>query len=134
MEFKLERQEYTNLSTIGSIYLDGDFICYSLELPYIDNQPFISCIPPDDYDLVPHNSDRHPNHFALIGGTVSHFPEPGKERSTILIHKGNFPHEINGCIAVGELKDRNQVIGSKAAFDRLMELIRQHDIKQIKII
>jgi hypothetical protein len=134
MELKLERQEYTSSSTIGSIYLDGEFVCYSLELPYKDNRPFISCIPPDDYDLVPHNSDRHPNHFALIGGTVSHFPEPGKERSTILIHKGNFPHEINGCIAVGELKERNQVIGSKVAFDRLMELIREHNIKQIKII
>ena len=43
------REEFTEESTIGNLYLDGEWLCDTLELPYIDNQKSISCIPAGRY-------------------------------------------------------------------------------------
>jgi hypothetical protein len=36
-------------STIGELFLNGEKMCDTLELPYKDNQRSISCIPAGEY-------------------------------------------------------------------------------------
>jgi len=62
----LERQRFTDKSIGGSFYVDGEFICYSLERPWVDNKPFVSCIPKGVYTLVPHEYKGKLNTFALV--------------------------------------------------------------------
>lgn len=132
-ELKLERQEFTDKQIVGSIYVDGDFICYSLERPWIDNAPNVSCIPEGIYDLQYHKYKGRLDTYALIGETVSHYPSD-KARNLILIHPANRVEELQGCIATGtEKKDGDMVLSIKA-FRKLMNAIEKNNITKITIL
>ena len=45
------RETFTEVSTIGNLYLDGEWLCDTLENPYLDNQRNISCIPAGQYKV-----------------------------------------------------------------------------------
>lgn len=88
--------------TAGFLYAAGEpWVVHTLERPWLENAPFISCVPEGLYDLVPHSSEAHPNVWALVGETVSHWGGEGKARSAILIHPANWLHQLKGCIAPG---------------------------------
>jgi hypothetical protein len=133
MALALERQRFTDKSTIGAIYHDNEFICYTLERPWQGNEPFESCIPIGVYKLEPHSSNRHPNTFALVGDTVSHYKSE-KQRYTILFHPANKPDELNGCIACGKVAEQDLVLNSREMHLILMQLIRDNDIKYLVIV
>lgn len=130
----LERQEHTNKSIIGSIYYDGEFICYSLELPWNNNKVGDSCIPPGVYDLEFHLYKGHTETWALFGETVSHWCDNTKQRCVIVIHVANSPDELDGCIAVGLDKDTDWLIDSEKAFKKLKNVIISKNIDKITII
>lgn len=134
--FKLERQRYTDESIIGSFYIDGEFQCFSLELPWRDNKRGISCVPVGVYDLVPHMYKGKLKTVALVNKElgVLHFNDETATRSTILIHPGNWPSEIDGCILAGEVAKVNSVFSSRDAVTALIEKIQRLNIKQLEII
>jgi len=68
------------------------FRCFTLELPWKDNQRKISCIPAGRYKVVRRFSQRFNNHLHILDVP---------ERTFILIHEANFVHQLEGCIAVG---------------------------------
>jgi hypothetical protein len=109
----------TDNCTIGILKV-GTFACFTLELPWLNNQPNVSCIPPNKYHYVMRESPSL--------GTVIHILDV-QGRTWIYIHKGNFTSQIQGCILVGTLiKDINQdgtpdVGNSADAWDALMEVI-----------
>tara|TARA_R100001443_G_scaffold117435_1_gene142639 strand:+ start:15302 stop:15703 length:402 start_codon:yes stop_codon:yes gene_type:complete len=86
-----------NKQTLGEFILyDGIervFSCKTLELPFVMNAPFISCIPKGIYEVIPRNSLKYKNHYHIIGVP---------DRDFILIHVGNFNHQTEGCILVGK--------------------------------
>lgn len=92
---------------LGSIYLGGVLV-WTLERPWvasgthIGGMPGRSCVPPGIYRLEPHNSEAHPQTFALVNEKlgVSHWNKPGM-RSCVLIHPANYVSELRGCIALG---------------------------------
>lgn len=77
--------------TIGRLSC-GDFRCWTLELPWVNNEPGISCIPAGHYHASKYKSPKH-GWVALLHDV------PG--RSTIEMHPGNYTREINGCILTG---------------------------------
>jgi hypothetical protein len=92
--------------------LDGKSgnIMYSLatvELPYIGNQPKISCIPMDTYRVVSHNTGKYGKCFWLIsneGGdyTDNQIAGNGYIRGSILIHPASkATSNLQGCIGPG---------------------------------
>lgn len=131
----LERQEHSDKSIIGSFYIDGDFECYSLELPWRDNQRSISCIPSGIYKLVPHKYKGKTNTFALVNDDlkIHHYEQGDSKRSTILIHYGNKPEDIDGCILTGKEKLTDEVRNSKAALIDLVKKIKKLGITEIEI-
>jgi hypothetical protein len=69
-------------------------LCYTCELPWLDNETDKSCIPTGTYTCAPHNSPDHPNTWELLD-------VPG--RDAVLIHNGNAAEEDSkGCILVGD--------------------------------
>ena len=87
----LERFAYLESGTVGRV-LAGDWECYSIERPWLNNRPNVSCIPEGDYTCQPFSGNRFKD-------VVQIMDVPG--RTFILFHAANWPHEVEGCIGVG---------------------------------
>ncbi len=98
----------------------GQFICFTLERPWLDNQKDVSCIPSGAYLCSRYTSPHHGSTF-IINGVEG--------RDSILFHKGNFVTDSKGCVLVGigvELVEEEQLIlnSSALAFKRFMERLK----------
>ena len=112
------RDIFTDESTIGNLYLNGEWMCDTLELPYRDNQRSISCIPAGQYKVrlrtAKESATRNYLHLLI---------EDVKDRKYILVHIGNFPKDTRGCILVGIGREQDRVKNSTLAMDLLMKEI-----------
>jgi hypothetical protein len=117
MSFKLIRN-YGSRGTNGSLWYGSEMICHTIELPWKENLPFISCIPEGKYLLEKRNTEKRGDH--LILQSVS-------GRSYILIHPANDAlKELEGCIApVMELKGPGKGSQSRAAMERLLSAFEE---------
>jgi|TARA_R110002012_G_scaffold305101_1_gene509037 hypothetical protein len=112
------RDTFTDKSTIGELFLNGERFCDTLELPYKDNQRSISCIPAGQYKVrlrYPRESGTR-NYLHLLVQEV-------KDRSYILFHRGNTAKDTRGCILVGQGTQQDIVHNSTLAMDLLMKEI-----------
>ncbi len=114
MEFDLKRV-YHKEGTNGTILLDGEVVCHSIELPWRDNAVGESCIPEGRYELVKRFSRRYKAHLYVRN-------VPG--RSFILLHPANnAARELRGCIAPVTVLDRPGVgWSSRVATDKVRHL------------
>ncbi|MFT6841386.1 MAG: hypothetical protein ACJASR_000146 [Psychroserpens sp.] len=114
----LRRFLLSNKAFIGKLYLDKQCIAVTLENPWLDNEPFISCIPKGDYEVNKYSSKKYPNVWELqnVDG-----------RSKILIHNGNKEKHTQGCILVGDkwgnLSDELAVLNSKKTLNKLRSIL-----------
>lgn len=99
---QLERFAYTPIGTFGKLTFN-DFSCYTVERPWLNNAPRVSCIPEGLYNLVWHNGPKFGKTVALVGGTVSQYPDGVAKRSAILIHPANEMNDLEGCIGLGDM-------------------------------
>lgn len=124
---ELVRYKYGHRSTMGKLYLNGDFIGYTLELPWKENKVRVSCIPKGVYDVKRRQANESKS-FKYEHLHVQNVPG----RTWILFHVGNWPKDILGCIAVGELKREDSVIHSRRAFSELMVEVRRY--KEVQLV
>lgn len=111
MELELIRSYYTK-GTNGLLYINNMFQCYTIELPWMDNQPRISCIPEGRYSLKKRYSLKFKQHL---------FVEGVEGRDVILIHPANDAFkELKGCIApVSVLKGEGKGSQSRMALEKI---------------
>ena len=125
MKLLIERYSDSGIQTIGDGYIIDNFNhaiydFHTLELPWKDNEPQISCIPIGDYKVVKRWSNKYKFHFHI---------QDVENRSFILIHAGNFHTHTKGCILVGDdLKyldsdDEIDVVGSKDTLEVLLKIL-----------
>ena len=77
--------------TQGILEWNGTLVCYTIELPWLNNQKRISCVPEGEYVLQKRFSPKFKWHLHLRN-------VPG--RDLILIHPANDAKtELLGCIA-----------------------------------
>ena len=110
------RKVFTDNSTIGELFLNGEKFCDTLELPYIDNQKSISCIPIGQYKVrlrLPRESATRDYIHLLV--------QEVKDRSYILFHRGNTAKDTRGCILVGQGSQQDIVHNSTLAMDLLIK-------------
>ncbi len=110
------KRNYFPEGTNGTLKCDGKFICFTIELPWRNNERRISCIPEGKYFIIKRNSQKFKSHFILLGVP---------NRSLILIHPANNAmKELNGCIApVTKLSGPGMGLFSRAAFLRLKSVL-----------
>ena len=90
MKVVLQRTYYPN-GTNGTLLIDDLEVCHTIELPWLNNQKRVSCIPEGSYRLRKRYNQKFKWHLAL---------EAVKGRSGILIHPANdAKKELLGCIA-----------------------------------
>ena len=112
------RDTFSDQSTIGELFLNGERFCDTLELPYRDNQRSISCIPVGEYKV----RLRYPRESATRD-YLHLIVEDVKDRSYILFHRGNTAKDTRGCILVGQGSQQDIVHNSTLAMDLLIKEI-----------
>lgn len=125
----LKRDIESPIQTQGTLTLRDKhgskvFECFTLELPWLNNQVAASSIPKGEYRLLHRRSPKYGDHLHVLD-------VPG--RSYILIHPANFVSQLRGCIAVGEKRmDINgdgvpDITNSRKALERLLPLVQNGD-------
>lgn len=122
----IERWCYGPTGVFGTLTY-GDFSCYTVERPWVDNTPRQSCIPDGEYVATWYQSPRFGRTLALTGETVSLFPTPGFARSAILIHSANTMDDLLGCIGLGSslgmVKGKWAVLNSVVTTRALLSMV-----------
>ena len=123
------RDTFTDESTVGELFINGERFCDTLELPWRDNQRSISCIPIGSYKvrLRTARESATRDYLHLLVQEV-------KDRSHILFHRGNSAKDTRGCILVGQGTQHNIVHNSTLAMDLLMKEIINLGGTNIKLI
>jgi hypothetical protein len=115
MELELIRTYFPN-GTNGELFYNGKRICFTIELPWLDNRPSVSCIPVGRYELEKYFSEHLGNHLHVkaVAG-----------RSMIMIHAANDAlQELRGCIApVSILTAEGKGLRSRAALKKILDLV-----------
>ena len=125
----LIRDTFSEKSTIGELFLNGERMCDTLENPWQDNQRNISCIPEGEYPVrlrLPRESATRDYLHLLV--------EDVENRSYILFHRGNSAKDTSGCILVGLGSQQDFVSNSVLAMDLLIKEILNLGGENINLI
>ena len=101
IKLRLTRRALWSDVTCGEITLPTGQNLYTLERPWLNNEPFVSCIPDGEYTCARFNSPNHGPTFQVMGVP---------DRTLILFHVANFVHELQGCIALGDRRGVDSAI------------------------
>ena len=110
----LIRDTFTDKSTLGKLYFDGEFYGHTLELPWKDNEKRVSCIPKGVYEVKKRHTEESKYKYEHL-----HILDV-ENRELILLHIGNYPKNSKGCILLGNTRALNFVGESRKAFYKLM--------------
>lgn len=131
MELQLKRIASTSKQTVGHLFVKERKnhtigIYATIELPFLDNQKQISCIPVGDYTVKKRWSIKYGNHLE-----VQNVPN----RTYILIHSGNYFTQTKGCVLLGfyhaHLNPDNELdcVNSREALRSLLALLPDYPVK-----
>jgi hypothetical protein len=128
MELILHRRFLGEEYTIGSLFIDGEYFCDTLE----DKDRGLT----QSMSLEEIRKIKIPHETAIPTGVYKVIVNlsPAKKRmlprlldvpgfSGVLIHRGNTKHDSSGCILVGENKVKGKVINSTQYEKRLVEIL-----------
>lgn len=138
--------------TVGKLAISGESFD-TMERPWVPTtdapcgRKGVSCVPAGTYQLVRHNSEAHPNTFALVNPDlwVYHWDNQvpahqlGVARTLVLIHVANWASELRGCIAPGlgrsiDPEGRRMVTSSGAAMRKIQKLLPFAESHTLEII
>jgi hypothetical protein len=114
MILRLVRTDFTDKETIGEMYVDDVFECFTLEDVFRDLGVKVAgetAIPYGVYDISITYSPRFGRYLPLLL-SVPNF-------SGVRIHAGNTHKDTEGCILVGTTKGKNSIQNSRIAFSKL---------------
>ncbi|MCE5226770.1 MAG: DUF5675 family protein [Porphyromonadaceae bacterium] len=118
MKLDLIRKEFTEISTIGELLIDGIFYCYTLEDMYREKKiKGVTAIPYGKYEVIINFSNRFQKQMPLLLNV--------KGFEGIRIHSLNTSDQTAGCIGVGFVKGINYIGQSRKAFNELMPILRK---------
>jgi hypothetical protein len=114
MQITVKRLYKTDTSTIGELLIDGMFECFTLE----DAEREVkikgeTAIPKGTYKVIINESNRFKRLLPLLLN-VPNF-------EGVRIHSGNSNHDTEGCILVGQTRNKNYIGQSRKAFDKLFK-------------
>lgn len=114
MQITVKRLYKTDTSTIGELLIDGVFECFTLE--DIERPVKIkaeTAIPKGTYKVIINMSNRFKRLMPLLLN-VPNF-------EGVRIHAGNTNHDTEGCILVGQTRNKNYIGQSRKAYEKLFK-------------
>ena len=127
MKLLLKRLHRTDVSTIGELYVDGVFECYTLE--DVEREVKIkseTAIPKGTYKIIVTMSNR----FKRLLPLLINVPD----FQGVRIHSGNTNHDTEGCILVGQIRSKDFIGKSRKAFDNLFKKMQKAKSITIEIV
>lgn len=116
MNLVLERDKSSQFSTIGKLFVDGKFQCFTLEDVVRETKiPGQTAIPAGTYSI----SVTWSPHFLTFLPLLNLVPG----FSGVRIHPGNKAADTEGCILVGKIAGQDVVLESRPAFADLFPKI-----------
>ncbi len=126
MKLELRRNWLLGDTTIGELYIDEKFECYTLEDQVRTKKVYgETAIPYGTYPVVLTHSPK----FGRTLPLVLYVPE----FAGIRIHPGNSNKDTKGCILVGEKIQGKRIYNSKKAFERLYQKLQWAEQRKEKI-
>ena len=125
---KLTRFQADPDRTLGKLVLADGWECFTLELPWRQNERRKSCVPDGSYRLARRKS---PLITRITRGEFREGYEvvPVEGRSYIMLHHGNWARNTDGCVLVGReptvIQGELGVPGSLATFRELMKRLKR---------
>lgn len=121
------RDEFSDKSILGKLYLNGEFYGHTLELSWKDNKKSVSCVPKGVYEARKRGGDESAK-YKYQHVEILNVPD----RSKILIHVGNYPKSTKGCVLLGHTRALNFVGDSRKAFYKLMYDLQ--DFEELEVV
>jgi len=135
MKIKIQRKVFTDKSTIGELFINGVFYCYTLEdvdrgLKQSDSEAEIlkkkkygiTAIPTGIYNVVLSFSNRFKKYLPEILNV--------KGYTGVRIHSGNTDVDSHGCPLVGLKKGKDAIMESRLAMDGFMKQLKAVEKKE----
>jgi len=116
--------------TFGRIQLP-EYRLYTVELPWLDNKPNVSCIPPGTYKAMQTKYFR---------GNYPTFELVVPKRSMIKFHIANSTQDLLGCIGLGlklgwiEKRQAWAVLQSKKAMEGFMSILGGEESIEVEVL
>ncbi len=129
MKLELRRTDLLTGCTLGELFINGRFECYTLEDKVRDNGVKVygsTAIPKGTYDLSVTFSNRFQKQLPLLHDV------PGFEG--VRIHTGNTNQDTEGCILVGRVKRQTSIEESRLAFSHLLPQLESADSITLRIL
>ena len=139
MKIKVVREVFTDKSTIGSLYVNDVFFCYTLEdkdrgldqsqsvFTIQAKKLFgITAIPYGNYPLIVNKSPKFGRLLPRLQGI--------KGFDGVLIHRGNSAEHSHGCILVGYKKGVDCIMESTKAEADLITILQKESTHTIEIV
>ena len=138
MEIRVKRIARKDGYTIGKMYINGAYFCDTLEdtdrglknTMSVDEilskkRKGVTAIPTGEYDVILTFSPRFKRVLPLLLNVKCY--------EGVRIHAGNTAEDTEGCLLVGENKERGKVINSRATLERLMSVLLECEKKKEKV-
>jgi hypothetical protein len=142
----LIRYAYLPDATIGRIIHTSDGMLtkelWTIERQWNYNKRFVSCLPPELYELRPHNGTKYQNTYVLVSEKARVFATEAEcrfptDRFTCVFHPGSWAINFEGCIGAGFYRigdnDRWGVGGTVDGISYLIQYIKTYDITHLMI-
>lgn len=126
-QIEIRRKATGEGCTMGYLAVNGEIICYTLELPWLNNKNDISSIP-----------NGHYNGYIRADGTkgwrIELYNVP--DRKSVQIHIGNYTDQTTGCTLVGKRASLDQcaVFESQKAMNSIREKIEPLLNNRIEVV
>jgi len=123
VKLEVVRHTFTELSTIGDLFIDGDRICNTLEdkdrlLETAGEKAKVygnTAIPRGEYKLVISWSNRFSKYMMELL-KVPYY-------TGVRIHAGNIAADTDGCILLGNAQDEYRIINSRIMVNRVFDIV-----------
>lgn len=127
---KLTRKNMNDIrGVIGTLSIDDIQACYTLERPWSNNAPEISCIPKGFYLCKRIVSQKFGTTFEITNVI---------DRTHVLFHPGNSIQDTHGCVLLGfqydDTREELVISKSKAAHEAFMKLLQGVDEFTLSIV
>ena len=119
--------------TIGRLYLNGCYLCDTLE----DKVRINNCNCEDKIygkTAIPEGEYRIEMIYRASNNVLTPLLIDVPCFTSILIHAGNTQYDTDGCILVGQNKVKGKVLSSKRTFNNLVRILKEEENKSIEIL
>jgi hypothetical protein len=132
MEVKVKRTIFSDKTSIGQFYIEGQYFCFTLEdKTRAQDEPKVygeTAIPYGRYEITFRTTGSIYNEYKI------RFADIGSERGTlwirnipgfeyVLMHIGNTNADTLGCILVGTQYEENKITNSTVAYKKIYPII-----------